>query len=109
MRRIGVLLSAAADDAEFQVWVGAFLHGLALLGWTLDRNVRIETRWAGAKAADIRNHAAELVALAPDLILAPGSEAVGARRKVWIMTSPATGVLAAVAILGAQAGRQLPG
>ena len=76
MRRIGVLLSATADDAEFQVWVGAFLQGLALLGWTLGRNVRIDTRWAGANAADIRNHAAELVALAPDLILAHGTSTV---------------------------------
>ena len=73
MRRIGLLLSATADDAEFQVWVGAFLQGLALLGWNLGRNVRIETRWAGANSADIRNYAAELVALAPDLILAHGT------------------------------------
>jgi putative ABC transport system substrate-binding protein len=76
MRLIGLLLSATADDAEFQVWVGAFLQGLALLGWTLGRNVRIATRWAGANAADIRNHAAELVALAPDLILAHGTSTV---------------------------------
>jgi putative ABC transport system substrate-binding protein len=76
MRRIGLLLSATADDAEFQVWVGAFLQGLALLGWTLGRNLRIETRWTGANPADIRNHAAELVALAPDLILAHGTSTV---------------------------------
>jgi putative tryptophan/tyrosine transport system substrate-binding protein len=43
MRHIGLLLSAAADDAEFQVWVGAFLQGLALLGWTLGGNLRIDT------------------------------------------------------------------
>ena len=61
MRRIGVLLPAAADDAEFQAWVGAFLQGLAVLGWTIGRNVRIDTRWATANAADIRRHAAELV------------------------------------------------
>ena len=70
MRRIGVLLPAAADDAEFQARVGAFLQGLALLGWTIGRNVRIDTRWATANAADIRRHAAELAALAPDVILA---------------------------------------
>ena len=46
MRRIGVLLPAAADDAEFQARVGAFLQGLAQLGWTIGRNVRIDTRWA---------------------------------------------------------------
>jgi putative tryptophan/tyrosine transport system substrate-binding protein len=44
IRRIGILLPAAADDAVFQAWVGAFLQGLALLGWTLGRNLRIETR-----------------------------------------------------------------
>jgi putative ABC transport system substrate-binding protein len=76
MRHIGVLLSAAADDAEFQVWVGAFLQGLALLGWTLGGNLRIDTRWAGTNAADIRNHAAELVALAPEVILAHGTSTV---------------------------------
>ena len=54
MRRIGVLLPAAADDAEFQARVGAFLQALALLGWTIGRNVRIDTRWATANAADIR-------------------------------------------------------
>jgi putative ABC transport system substrate-binding protein len=73
VRRIGLLLSATADDAEFQVWVGALLQGLALLGWTLGRNLRIETRWTGGNVADIRNHAAELVALAPDLIVAHGT------------------------------------
>ena len=77
MRRIGVLLAAAADDAEFQVWVGAFLQALAQLGWTIGHNVRIDTRWATTNAADIRRHAAELAALAPDVILAPGSATVG--------------------------------
>jgi putative tryptophan/tyrosine transport system substrate-binding protein len=77
MRRIGVLLAAAADDTEFQARMGAFQQGLALLGWTIGRNVRINTRWAGANAADIRRHAAELAALAPDVILAPGGLTVG--------------------------------
>ena len=53
MRRIGVLLAATPDDAEFQAWVGAFLQSMALLGWTVGRNVRIDTRWATAKAAEI--------------------------------------------------------
>jgi putative ABC transport system substrate-binding protein len=70
--------SAAADDAEFQTRVGAFQQGLALLGWTISRNVRIDTRWATANVAEIRTHAAELVALAPDVILAHGDTAVGA-------------------------------
>ena len=77
MRRIGVLLNATADDVEFQAWVGAFLQALALLGWTIGRNVRIDTRWAGANAGEIRRHAAELAALAPDVILAHGASTVG--------------------------------
>jgi putative ABC transport system substrate-binding protein len=77
MRRIGILLAATADDAELQAWVGAFLQALALLGWTIGRNVRIDTRWATANAADIRRHAAELAALAPDVILAHGAVTVG--------------------------------
>jgi putative ABC transport system substrate-binding protein len=77
MRRIGILLPARADDAEFQARVGAFLQGLALLGWTIGRNVRIDIRWAGGNAANIRRHAAELAALEPDVILANGSSTVG--------------------------------
>ena len=77
MRRIGILLPAAADDAVFQAWVGAFLQALALLGWTIGRNVRIDTRWATANTAEIRRHAGELVALAPDVILAQGGSTVG--------------------------------
>ena len=57
MRRIGVLLAAAADDAEFQARIGAFLQGLQQLGWTDGRNVRIDTRWATTNADDIRRHA----------------------------------------------------
>ena len=77
MRRIGVLLPAAADDAQYQAWVGAFLQGLALLGWTIGRNLRFDTRWATPNAAEIRRHAAELAALAPDVILAHGASTVG--------------------------------
>jgi putative ABC transport system substrate-binding protein len=76
VRRIGVLLPAAADDAEFQARLAAFHQGLALLGWTIGRNVRTDTRWAGANAAEIRRHAAELAALAPDVILAHGTATV---------------------------------
>src|SRR5262245_49259244 len=78
VRRIGILLAAAPDDAQFQAWVGAFLQALALLGWTIGRNMRIDTRWATANAAEVRRHAAELVALAPDVILAHGAGVVGA-------------------------------
>jgi ABC-type uncharacterized transport system substrate-binding protein len=73
MRRVGVLMPAAADDADFQARVGAFLQALALSGWTIGRNVRIDTRWAGGKADGIRRHAVELAALAPDVILAHGT------------------------------------
>ena len=77
MRRIGILLPVAADDAEFQTRVGAFLQGLQQLGWAIGRNVRIDTHWAGASATEIRRHAAELVELAPDVILAHGVPTLG--------------------------------
>jgi len=73
VRRIGILLPAAMDDSRYQTWVGAFLQGLALSGWAIDRNVQIETRWATANQAEVRRHAAELAALAPDVILAHGA------------------------------------
>src|SRR5215472_5751506 len=77
MRRIGVLVPATADDARFQTFVGAFLQELQSLGWSIGRNVRIDTHWATGNAATIRKHAAELVALAPDVILAHGASTVG--------------------------------
>ena len=77
MRRIGVLMSIAADDAEGQARLMAFGQGLAQLGWTVGRNVRIDARWAAGKADDIRKYATELVALAPDVILAAGGSVVG--------------------------------
>src|SRR6516164_2109715 len=76
VRRIGVLLNAAADDSDFQAWVGAFQQALAQSGWIIGRNVRIDTRWAGGKADDVRRHAAELIALTPDAILAHGATTV---------------------------------
>ena len=75
VRRIGVLLPATADDAVFQTRMAAFLQALALLGWIVGRNLNIDIRWATSNAADIRRHAAELVALAPDVILANGTPA----------------------------------
>lgn len=80
LRRVGVLLPAAANDPQVQIWVGAFLEGLALAGWTIGSNVRIDTRWATTNAAEVRRHAAELVALAPDAILAHGSSPAG-----WVL------------------------
>src|SRR5262249_39288674 len=73
MRRIGVLINTAADDPEGQSRVAAFLQGLQELGWTDGRNVRIDTRWVAGDAARGRSYAAELVALAPDVILASAS------------------------------------
>jgi len=72
VRRIGVLNPAVADDAVFQARIGAFQQELALLGWSIGRNVRIDIRWATTNAAEIRRQAAELIALAPDVILAAG-------------------------------------
>jgi putative ABC transport system substrate-binding protein len=77
MRRIGVLLPATSDDPEFQARVGAFLQGLQQLGWSIGHNVRIDVRWATPDAEAVRRHAAELAALAPDVILAFGASSVG--------------------------------
>src|SRR5262249_49841230 len=76
-RRIGLLLPAAADDQEFQVWVAALHQGLGQAGWIIGRNLRIDTHWAGPNGVDISRHAAELAALAPDVIVAHGSSTVG--------------------------------
>jgi len=77
MRRIGVLLPAFPDDPVWQARLGAFLQGLAILGWGIGQNLRIETRWATPNITDIRRHSAELAALAPDVILAGGGSSVG--------------------------------
>jgi putative ABC transport system substrate-binding protein len=73
MRRIGVLMNLAAEDPESQRRVTAFVQGLQELGWADGRNVRIETRWGASDAERNRRYAAELVALAPDVILASGT------------------------------------
>jgi putative ABC transport system substrate-binding protein len=78
VRRIGVLMPAAADDAEYQAWLAAFHQALALLGWTIGINLRIDTRWGTSNAAQIRKSAAELVALTPEVILAHGTGPVEA-------------------------------
>jgi len=77
MRRIGVLMNVAVDDPVGQARNAAFLQGLQQLGWSDGRNVRIDARWAAGKADDIRKYAAELVALAPDVVLAAGSASAG--------------------------------
>jgi putative ABC transport system substrate-binding protein len=78
MRRIGVLMPNAADDPEYQARITAFLQGLAQLGWIDGRNARIDTRWGVADAERIRKYAAELVALAPDVIWVNSSPALAA-------------------------------
>jgi putative tryptophan/tyrosine transport system substrate-binding protein len=76
MRRIGVLMNIAADDPEGQARIAAFLQALQQLGWTVGRNVQIDARWAAADAGLFRRYATELVALAPDVILACTNSAV---------------------------------
>src|SRR3954469_15799291 len=78
-RRIGVLVASPANDAEWQARVAAFKEGLAQLGWTEGRNVRIDTRWATTNADDLRKHAAELAASTPDVLVgASGTTTVAA-------------------------------
>jgi putative ABC transport system substrate-binding protein len=76
MRRIGVLTGGAANDPVAQGFIAAFLEALQQLGWTNGRNARIDTRWAAGNVVDMRKYAAELAALAPDVILAVGSPVV---------------------------------
>jgi ABC-type uncharacterized transport system substrate-binding protein len=73
MRRIGVLMPFAADDLEGQARIAALLQELQPLGWTVGRNVRIDYRWSAGDAVNMRKYAAELVALAPDVILTSGA------------------------------------
>jgi putative tryptophan/tyrosine transport system substrate-binding protein len=76
MRRIGVLMAINADDAEAQARIAAFVQGLQQLGWIVGKNVRIDYRLAGIDADTLRKYAAELVALAPDVLLAQSSPAI---------------------------------
>jgi len=73
VRRIGVLINLAADDPEGHARITAFAQGLQEAGWTTGRNVRIDYRWGGAGADAMAKYAAELVAPAPDVILAATS------------------------------------
>ena len=77
MRRIGVLMNLAADDAQSMARISAFLQGLQQLGWTDGRNVMIDYRWGAGDSERIRKSATELLALAPDVILAIGAITVG--------------------------------
>jgi putative ABC transport system substrate-binding protein len=81
VRRIGVLMPYPANDPQVQTRNAAFLQGLQQLGWAVGQNLQIDYRWSGGNPDDIRRHAAELVARAPDVILAPGSAAVAPLRQ----------------------------
>jgi ABC-type uncharacterized transport system substrate-binding protein len=76
MRRIGVLINRAPEDPETQTGIAEFLQGLQALGWSVGRNVRIDYRYSAGDVARYGTHAAELVALAPDVVLAAGSVVV---------------------------------
>jgi putative tryptophan/tyrosine transport system substrate-binding protein len=77
MRRIGVLNNPAADDPDSQARVAAFAQGLQESGWIIGRNVRIDYRWSSGNPDRINRYAAELVALAPDVILTAGAASTG--------------------------------
>src|SRR5262245_56944412 len=81
MRRVGVLMHTSADDADGQTRLAAFLQGLQEAGWAVGRNVRVDTRWAAANADCFRSHAMELLALAPDVVLASTSQSTAAFQK----------------------------
>jgi ABC-type uncharacterized transport system substrate-binding protein len=78
MRRIGALMYLAADDPDSPTLVAAFARGLQELGWVEGRNIQIEYRWGGGDMDRVRRHAAELVALAPDVILVTSGSALAA-------------------------------
>jgi putative tryptophan/tyrosine transport system substrate-binding protein len=77
MRRIGVLMSVAEDDPEGQARFVAFRQGLRQLGWADGSNMRMDIRWGAGDSERIRQYAAELVALAPDVIMASGGSVTG--------------------------------
>jgi ABC-type uncharacterized transport system substrate-binding protein len=77
VRRVGVLTSLTANDPESPDRLLAFTQALQQLGWTDGRNMQIDTRWGGGDAELNRKYAAELIALAPDVIFDTGSATVG--------------------------------
>jgi len=82
VRRIGVLVSTTADDPEGQARIAAFHQGLQERGWTLGRNARVDVRWGAFDADSSRHYATELVALAPEVIVASASAAMGALQQM---------------------------
>jgi putative tryptophan/tyrosine transport system substrate-binding protein len=81
VRRIGVLMNLSADDPEGQARLAVFLQGLQEAGWSIGRNAQIDIRWAAGDAVQMRKQVAEMVALAPDVILASSPQVVGPARE----------------------------
>jgi putative ABC transport system substrate-binding protein len=81
LRRVGVLMSTAESDAESQARMGAFLQGLKELGWTLERDLRVDIRWSPGDTNLYRSYAAELAALTPDVLVATNTSTVQALRQ----------------------------
>jgi len=82
VRRIGVLMSTAVDDPQDPARLAAFAQGLQELGWTIGRNLRIDYRWSASSPDNARKYAAELAALAPDVMLASGTIALAAVQQI---------------------------
>ena len=82
VRRIGLLMSLAEDDPESTARLAAFTQGLQELGWTIGRNVRLDTYWSAGDVDSYRKHAAELVALAPDVLVGTNTSVVRAMRRM---------------------------
>ncbi len=82
VRRVGVLMNLPADDQEAQLYLAAFQQGMQELGWSVGRNLRIDHRWGPGNREQYRQKAAELVALAPDVVLAAGRATVDAVQQV---------------------------
>ena len=76
VRRVGVVMPGTTDDPEYQIRLAAFTERLSQLGWVDGQNIRIDTRWVGGDRDQRRKFAMELVTLAPDVILVPGSSSV---------------------------------
>src|SRR5262249_35177546 len=78
MRRIGVLMNLPSNDTEEQARLAAFHQGLQQFGWTVGKNVQIDYRWGAGDAGAFHRYAEELLALAPDVILASATPSVQA-------------------------------
>jgi putative ABC transport system substrate-binding protein len=85
MRRVGILLPASPDDPDYQLRIAALAQGLAVTGWTIGRNIRIDIRWASADPKRLQRYAEDLVGLRPDILVASSSLAVAALQQATRM------------------------